>query len=69
MGWSSRCYILSFEEIGPPVLEKKILKGFYRKGHGGHHGGMAWRSCDQDIANESQCNHYVNMSMQIYRDF
>ena len=28
MGWSPRCYILSFVEIGPPVPEKKIFKGF-----------------------------------------
>ena len=28
MGWSPRCYIPSFVEIGPPVLEKKIFKGF-----------------------------------------
>ena len=27
MGWSSRCYIPSFVEIGPTVL-KKIFKGF-----------------------------------------
>ena len=45
-GWSPRCYILSFVEIGPPVLEK-IFKGFYHI--------WAWRpswSCDQDIANK-----------------
>ena len=29
MGRSPRCYIQSFVEIGPPVPEKKILKGFY----------------------------------------
>ena len=28
MGWSPRCYIPSFVEIGPPVPEKKIVKGF-----------------------------------------
>ena len=28
MGWSPRCYIPSFVEIGPPVLEKKIFEGF-----------------------------------------
>ena len=28
MGWSPRCYILSFVKIGPPVLEKKIFEGF-----------------------------------------
>ena len=28
MGWSSRCYIPSFVEIGQMVLEKKIFEGF-----------------------------------------
>ena len=28
MGWSARCYIPSFVEIGLPVPEKKIFKGF-----------------------------------------
>ena len=28
MGWSSRCYIPSFLEIGPPVPEKKIFERF-----------------------------------------
>ena len=28
MGWSPRCYIPSFVEIGPPVQEKKIFEGF-----------------------------------------
>ena len=28
MGWSPRCYIPSFVEIGLPVPEKKIFKGF-----------------------------------------
>ena len=28
MGRSPRCYIPSFVEIGPPVLEKKIFEGF-----------------------------------------
>ena len=28
MGWSPRCYIPSFVEIGPSVPEKKIFKGF-----------------------------------------
>ena len=28
MDWSPRCYIPSFVEIGPPVLEKKIFEGF-----------------------------------------
>ena len=37
MGLSPRCYIPSFVEIGRPVLEKKILKGFFTiYGHGGH---------------------------------
>ena len=38
MGWSQQYYIPSFVEIGPPVLEKKILKGFTIYGHGGHLG-------------------------------
>ena len=28
MGWSPRCYIPNFVEIGPPVPEKKIFEGF-----------------------------------------
>ena len=28
MGWSPRCDIPCFVEIGPPVLEKKIFEGF-----------------------------------------
>ena len=28
MGWSPRCYIPSFVDIGPPVPEKKIFEGF-----------------------------------------
>ena len=40
VGWSPGCYIPSFVEIGLPVLEKKIFKGFYhiygRDGHLGH---------------------------------
>ena len=28
MGWSPQCYIPSFVEIGLPVPEKKIFKGF-----------------------------------------
>ena len=28
MGWCPQCYIPSFMEIGPPVLEKKIFEGF-----------------------------------------
>ena len=37
MDWNPRCYIPSFVEIGLPVPEKKIFKGFlpYR-GHLGH---------------------------------
>ena len=41
MGWSHRCFIPSFVEIGLPVLEKKISKGFLQctiHGHGGHLG-------------------------------
>ena len=38
MGWSPGCYIPSFVEIGPPLPEKKILKGFTIKGRGGHLG-------------------------------
>ena len=29
MGWSPRCYIPSFVEIGLPVPKKKIIEGFY----------------------------------------
>ena len=29
MGWSPRCYIPSFVEIGLLVLEKKVFEGFY----------------------------------------
>ena len=42
VGWSPQSYIPSFVEIGLPVPEKKILKGFYHIG--------VWRpswSCDQ----------------------
>ena len=28
MGWSPRCYIPNYVEIGLPVPEKKIFKGF-----------------------------------------
>ena len=40
MGWSPGCYIPSFVEIGLPVPEKKIFKGFlsYMGMHGGHLG-------------------------------
>ena len=47
MGWSPRCYIPSFMNIGPPVLEKKIFEGFYHI--------WAWRpswSCDLDHDNK-----------------
>ena len=37
MGWSPRCYILSFMKIGLPVLEK-FLKVLTIYGHGGHLG-------------------------------
>ena len=39
MGWSPRCYIPSFVEIGLPVPEK-IFEGFlfYHNGRGGHLG-------------------------------
>ena len=42
MGWTPQCYIPSFVEIGLPVPEKKIFKGFYHI--------WVWRpswSCDQ----------------------
>ena len=38
MGLSPRCYIPSFVEIGPSVLEKKIFIGFFIYGRGGHLG-------------------------------
>ena len=42
MGWSAQCYKLSFVEIGLPVPEKKIFKGFFTIcGHGGHLGHVA----------------------------
>ena len=41
MGWSPRCYISSFVEIGLPVLEKKIFLGFY------HIWARPSWSCDQ----------------------
>ena len=47
MGWSPGCYIPSFVQIGSPILEKKILKGFYHI--------WAWLpswSCDQDHVNK-----------------
>ena len=39
MGWSPRCHIPIFVEIGPPVSEDKICKGFE---HGGHLGHVTW---------------------------
>ena len=36
MGWSPRCYIPSFMEIGLLVREEKILKGFNIYAHGSH---------------------------------
>ena len=47
IGWSPQSYIPSFVEIRLPVLEKKILKGFYHI--------WAWRpswSCDPDAVNK-----------------
>ena len=38
IGLSVRCYIPSFIEIGPTVLEKKILRDFIIYGHSGHLG-------------------------------
>ena len=39
VGWSPKCYIPSFVEIGPPVPEKKIFEGFLPSmGRGGHLG-------------------------------
>ena len=38
MGPRPRCYIPSFVEIGPLVLEKKILKVFAIYSRGGHVG-------------------------------
>ena len=38
MGWSLRCYIPSFVEIGLPVPEKNIFKGFISYRHCGHLG-------------------------------
>ena len=39
MEWSPRCYIPSFVEMGPLVLEKKIFEGVFTiYVHGGHLG-------------------------------
>ena len=38
MGWSPRCYIPSFVEIGPPVPEKIFEVFFSIYGRGGHLG-------------------------------
>ena len=39
MGWSPRCYILRFVEIGPPVPEKKNFEGVFTiHGRGGQLG-------------------------------
>ena len=39
MGRSHQCYIPSFVEIGPPVLERKIFEGFFTiYGRGSHFG-------------------------------
>ena len=38
MGWSSRCYIPSFVESGPPVPKKIFLRVFTIYVHGGHLG-------------------------------
>ena len=54
MGWSPRCYIPSFMKIGPPVLEKKILKVFTIHGHGGHLGDVT-------------CTIYINFLSHIPR--
>ena len=47
IGRSPRCYKPSLVEIGPPVPDKRFLKGFYHI--------QAWRpswSCDPDAANK-----------------
>ena len=38
MGWSSRCYIPSFVEIGLRFRRRRFLKGFTICGYGGHLG-------------------------------
>ena len=42
IGPRPRYYIPSFVEIGPLVLEKKILKVFAIYSHGGHLGHVTW---------------------------
>ena len=44
MGFSPKCYIPSFVEINPPVLEKKIFSGFTIYGRGSHLGHVTWVS-------------------------
>ena len=52
IGWSPRCYIPSFKEIGLPVLEKKISKGLYQI--------WAWRpSCHVTIIMSSDFHFLV----------
>ena len=41
-GWSPRCYIPSFVEIGPLVPEEMILKVFTIYGDGDHLGHVTW---------------------------
>ena len=51
MGWSPRCYIPSFVEIGPPVLEKKMFEWFFTiYGRGGHLGHVT--QMPRDAANK-----------------
>ena len=60
MGWSPRCYIPSFVEIGPPVLEKRFLKGFYHI--------WAWRpscSCDQHHVISLYLKAFIQSLLQI----
>ena len=47
IGWSPRCYIPSFVEIGPPrpVPEENFLKVFTIYGRGGHIGHVTWTIC------------------------
>ena len=54
MGQSPQCYIPSFNEIGPPVPEKKIFEGFYhicRKIGQGHPKVMAYTNYDGPVPN------------------